>query len=162
MAVSVRLQEFLNRNHAIYKHTTHPSAYTAREVATAEHLPPGEIAKVVIVATGHEYQMIVLPANRAVDLAELRMALDFKQARLATEQEIAALFPDCDVGAMPPFGNLYDMPVYADASLALDEWIAFNAGTHQDVVHMSFQEYKRLVNPTTLALSRQLAAHHAW
>jgi len=38
---------------------------------------------------------------------------------------------------MPPFGNLYGMPVYLDSSLLSDEQIAFNAGTHRDVVHVA-------------------------
>ena len=151
-----KLQEFLEKNQVAFKHTVHPLAYTAREVASAEHLPPRDVAKVVIISTGHGYQMVVLPANRVVDLAELRTTLGISHARLATEQEIGRLFPDCDLGAMPPFGNLYNMPVYVDSGLALDEWIGFNAGSHTDVVHMRFRDYKWLANPVILPLAREL------
>src|SRR5690349_12461820 len=145
MPYSTKLQQFLERNEVPYKHTVHPVAYTAREVAAAEHLPAREVAKVVIVSTDDSYQMVVLPANRALDLTELRSTLGFSHARLATEQELSRLFPDCDIGAMPPFGNLYNMPVYVDSGLARDEWIAFNAGSHVDVIRMRFEDYKWLV-----------------
>ena len=151
------LERFLEIKQATYKHKVHDPAYTARELASAAHVPPHEVAKVVIVSTGEGYQMIVLPANTAVDLAELRTALGSVHARLATEKEIGDLFPDCELGAMPPFGNLYRMPVYADSLLAQDEWISFNAGTHRDVVQMRFEEYQRLVNPAILPLARGLA-----
>jgi len=43
-----------------------------------------------------------------------------KSVRLATEAEFSNLFPDCELGAMPPFGSLYNLPVYVDESLAAD------------------------------------------
>ena len=162
MPFSTKLHEFLEQNQVAYKHTTHSIAYTAREVAAAEHLPAREIAKVVIIAADNGFQMVVLPASRAVDLSELRRTLGLSHARLATEQELARLFPDCELGAMPPFGNLYEMPVYVDSGLALDEWIAFNAGSHMDVVHMRFHDYKWLVNPVVIPLAREATISRGW
>ena len=162
MPFSTKLQQFLERNQVAFEHTVHPVAYTAREVAAVEHLPPREVAKVVVVAADSGYQMVVLPASRALDLAELRSALGFSHARLATEQELVRLFPDCDLGAMPPFGNLYDMPVYVDSGLAEDEWIAFNAGSHTDVIHMRFRDFKWLVNPMVAPLARQVTMSRGW
>lgn len=162
MPFSTKLQQFLEKNNVPYKHTTHPLAYTAREVAAAEHLPARDVAKVVIISADNAYHMVVLPANRALDLTELRSTLGFSHARLATEQELARLFPDCELGAMPPFGNLYEMPVYVDNGLALDDWIAFNAGSHMDVVHMRFQDYKWLVNPMVLPVAREITMARGW
>jgi Ala-tRNA(Pro) deacylase len=162
MPFSTKLQTFLEQNEIPFKHTVHPVAYTAREVAAAEHLPAREVAKVVIISADHGYQMVVLPANRALDLSEVRSALGFSQARLATEQELGRLFPDCDLGAMPPFGNLYDMPVYVDSGLAEDEWIAFNAGSHVDVIHMRFNDYKWLANPVVVPLARETTMSRGW
>jgi Ala-tRNA(Pro) deacylase len=130
-------------------------------VASAEHLPPREVAKTVIIWGENGYHMAVVPANKVVDFQELRTALGFTHARLATEQEIGDMFTDCDLGAMPPFGNLYGMPVYVDSTLADDEHIAFNAGTHKDVVHIRFDDFKRLVKPVILPVGRELSAH-AW
>ena len=72
------------------------------------------------------------------------------------------LFPDCDLGAMPPFGNLYNMPVYVDSGLAADEWIAFNAGSHTDVVHMRFADYKWLADPVILPLADEMEMSRGW
>jgi Ala-tRNA(Pro) deacylase len=59
---------------------------------------------------------------------------------------------------MPPFGNLYGVPVYADASLAKDEEIVFNAGTHQDTIRMKYADFARLAQPRILDLGRRQAA----
>jgi Ala-tRNA(Pro) deacylase len=162
MPFSTKLQQFLEQNHVAYKHTVHPVAFTAREVASVEHLPAREVAKVVIVSAGETWAMMVLPASRALDLAEVRAALGVSQARLATEPEVGRMFPDCDLGAMPPFGNLYNMAVYVDSGLAQDDWIAFNAGSHTDVIHMRFADYKGLVKPVVLPLAREVEMSRGW
>jgi len=57
------------------------------------------------------------------------------------------LFPGCELGAMPPFGNLFNLPVIVDASVDNQEFIAFNAGTHRDVIHMHTAYFEKLTNP---------------
>lgn len=162
MAVLKKLQDFLDQNGVAYTHTVHPLAYTARAVASAEHLPAQEVAKTLVFLAENDYRMVVLPASKVVDFQELRAMLGFSHARLATEKELGQLFPDCELGAMPPFGNLYDLSVYLDSTLLADEKIAFNAGTHRDVIHMSLKDFRRLVNPEVVSLARQVTAQRGW
>jgi Ala-tRNA(Pro) deacylase len=158
MPILRKLQEFLDRNQVQYTHTAHPLAYTAREVASVEHVPARVVAKTVIYLSESGYGMAVLPADSVVDLEQLRQDLGFSRLRLATEGELAELFPTCELGAMPPFGNLFDMPVYVDSRLGGDDMITFNAGTHRDVIHMHFADFKRLVNPEVAPFSRRAGA----
>jgi Ala-tRNA(Pro) deacylase len=51
---------------------------------------------------------------------------------------------------MPPFGNLYGMPVYVADSLTEDEEIAFNAGSHDQLVKMAYRDFERLVQPEVM------------
>jgi Ala-tRNA(Pro) deacylase len=162
MPLSERLREFLDSHHAQYTVTLHHKAFTAREVAAAEHLPTREVAKSVVVFGDGEYHMIVIPANRLVDFQEVRLTLGLSQVRLATEDELAKLFPDSELGAMPPFGALYGMPVYLDNTLAGESMIAFNAGTHRDVMHMKTLDYRKLVQPTLVSLAREPAMRVGW
>ncbi len=162
MAVSKKLQDFLDQSGVAYTHTVHPLAYTAREVASAEHISAQEVAKVVVFLGEGGYRMVVLPASKVVDFQELRTLMGLSHARLATEKELSQLFPDCELGAMPPFGNLYGMPVHLDSSLLADETIAFNAGTHRDLIHMRLEDFRKLVNPEIVSLARQLAAQRGW
>jgi Ala-tRNA(Pro) deacylase len=162
MPLSERLRSFLDAHHAEYTVTVHPKAFTAREVAFAEHLPPREVAKTVVLFGDGEYHMAVVPANRLVDFQELRPALGLAQARLATEEELQRLFPDCELGAMPPIGSLYGLPVYLDSSLAGEPVLCFNGGTHREVIHMPTADFRRIVAPTVVSLVRDLAAHPGW
>jgi len=153
-----KLLALLDQNQVKYTRHSHPTAYTAREVASVEHVPAHKIAKTVVFSSENGYGMAVVPGDHLLDLEGLRGILGVSRLRLATESEIGELFPDCELGAMGPFGNLCGIPVYADAGLASEETIAFNAGTHRDVIHMRFDDYQRLAKPQMVALTRHLAA----
>jgi len=160
MPLSERLRNFLDSRRAEFTLSTHPKALTAREVAAAEHLPPKEVAKAVVIFGDGAYYMIVIPASKLVDLHEVRPVLGLAQARLASEDELARLFPDCELGAMPPLGPIYGFPVYLDTTLAGQDTIAFNAGTHREVLHMQMAEYRRLVSPHIVSLAREPVGAH--
>jgi Ala-tRNA(Pro) deacylase len=141
------LIDFLNRSKVRYEVLHHPEAFTAQELAAIEHVKGRSHAKVVMVKAEGEVLMAVLPADHRVDLEKLDKATGRKTA-LATEAEFKALFPDCAVGTMPPFGELYGVPVYLDASLTDAERIVFEAGTHSDAIKMRYADYERLAKLT--------------
>jgi len=153
-----RCLRHLKRHGIRYAHSVHSPAYTARDVASAECMPTHGLAKVVVYSCPNGYGMLVLPADAIVDFGEVCRLLHVRDIRLATESELIRLFPDCELGAMPPFGELYDVPVLMDEDITNAEFMAFNAGTHQDVIHMSVPDFRRLVNPLVAAFSMKRPA----
>jgi Ala-tRNA(Pro) deacylase len=142
-----KLKQFLDAERVKYACISHSPAYTASEIAQSAHIPGREWAKVVMVTLDGRMAMAVLPANRKVDLNLLREAAGADEAKLATEEEFRLRFPDCETGAMPPFGNLYGMEVFVSEQLAEDDHIAFNAGTHTEVMRLAYADFARLVKP---------------
>ena len=148
-----QLKNFLDSNHVKYTTITHSPEYTAQEIAASAHIPGKELAKTVIVKVDGEFAMAVLPATKHLSLSRLRTAAGVSNAEIASEDEFEKLFPDCELGAMPPFGNLYDMPVYAAEQLTEDDKIAFNAGSHSELVRLAYSDFDKLVHPKVVALS---------
>jgi len=146
MGIPAKLIEFLNQNKVRYTILHHPEAFTAQELAAIEGVKGRYHAKVVIVKADDQMLMTVLPADHRVELEKLDR-LTGKRTALATETEFKALFPDCAVGTMPPFGKLYGLPTWVDKSLADDEYIVFEAGTHTDAIRMSYADFARLTEP---------------
>lgn len=146
MSMSARLKSFLDENHVQYTLMSHSPAYTAQASAATLHIPGKELAKTVVLRSGEKTVLAVLPASYHVNMKRLS-ALAGGSLRLASEQEFAGLFPDCEPGAMPPFGNLYSLPTFVDESLAADEEIVFNAGTHRDAIRMTYADFVRLAKP---------------
>lgn len=147
-----KLREFLDGHQVKYVIISHSPAYTAQEVAQSAHVPGKDLAKTVMVWIDGKMAMVVLPASDHVHLDRLAQSLGAAKIRLATEGEFKGHFPDCEVGAMPPFGNLYGMEVYVSPRLAEDEDIAFNAGSHTELVKLAYKDFERLVRPRVLEL----------
>lgn len=147
---ATKVKEFLDNHGVKYVSLKHSPAFTAGEVAASAHVAGRDFAKSVIVRIADSFAMVVLPASRRLVLTDLRELLQNPHVRLATEAEFRDLFPDCELGAMPPFGNLYGLTVYVAESLAQEEEIAFNAGTHTEVIKMDFYDFDALVHPVVL------------
>lgn len=146
------VKAFLDQQGVKYVAIQHSPAFTASEVASSAHVAARDFAKTVIVKIDGVPAMLVLPATRRIVIPDLREMFESEQVKLATESEIRRWFPDCEVGAMPPFGHLYAMKVFVAASLAHEEEIAFNAGTHTEVIKMSYADWDRLVKPLVIDL----------
>ena len=142
-----RLEAYLREKQVPFDVRHHPRAITAQEVAASEHVPGKMLAKTVMVLADGKMVMLALPAPYQVDVDKAGKVLGV-EVRLAHEEEFENTFPDCEVGAMPPFGNLYEVPVYVEAALAEDETIVFRAGTHTDTMSLSYADFERLVEPT--------------
>ena len=154
MALS-KLRDFLDSHRVKYLVISHSLAYTAQGIAALAHVSGKKLAKTVIVNLDNVLAMAVVPASLHVDLDALKTLTGAQSVEIATEREFMNAFPDCETGAMPPFGNLYGMEVYADSSLADNEEITFNAGTHRELVRMAWADVVRLVHPIITDLTRE-------
>lgn len=150
-----KLQQFLDDHGVRYAPLRHPTAFTAQKVAAAEHVPGREHAKVTIVRAGERFVMTVLPAPKRVDFRKLGRLLPGADVRLPAEDEFRGAFPQCEPGAMPPFGNLFGMEVLVDRTLAEDEEIVFEAGTHDESIRMRFADFVRLAKARIADFSQQ-------
>src|SRR5690349_16481890 len=148
-----QLKEFLDRENVKYVSIIHSAAYTAQEVAASAHITGKELAKTVIVDLDGKMAMAVLPANRKIVLQDLREVTGSDEAKFASEDEFKAKFPECETGAMPPFGNLYGMDVYLAEALTHHGEIAFNAGSHTELIRMKFADFERLVHPKVVSFT---------
>jgi Ala-tRNA(Pro) deacylase len=145
-----KVREFLDSHHIKYIVIGHSPAYTAQEIASLAHVSGKEMAKTVMVKVDGKMAMAVLPASYQVDFDLLKQGLGATRVELAHEWEFKHLFPDCEVGAMPPFGNLYNMPVYVAQALTEDEEIAFNSGTLTELFMMQYKDFEKLVRPEVI------------
>lgn len=147
------LKQFLDANRVKYVSIIHSPAYTAQEVAQSVDMPGREMAKVVIIELDGTMSMAVLPAIRKVVVQDVRDVTGCEDVKFASEAGFKDRFPDCEAGGMPPFGNLYGMDVYVSEELAANKEIAFNAGSHVEVIRVNYDDFERLVKPKVLAFT---------
>lgn len=148
------LTRFLDDNKVEYVTIRHSPAYTAQKIAAAAHIPGREVAKTVMVKIDGKMAMAVVRATDQVDLDLLRSAAKADSVTLATEDDFRDAFQGVELGAMPPFGNLYGMDVFADEALTKDAQIAFNAGSHTELLQLNYEDFQRLAKPKVANFSR--------
>jgi Ala-tRNA(Pro) deacylase len=148
-----RLKNYLDRQGVRYITISHSMAFTAIEIAKSSHVPCKEMSKTLVLSIQDKPVMAVVPAVQKFDLSILRDAFATEQVELTPEDQFSILFPDCEVGAMPPFGNLYGMDTYVAESVTEQEYIAFNAGSHTEIIKMLYHDYENLVAPKFVILA---------
>jgi Ala-tRNA(Pro) deacylase len=147
------LTQYLDDNRKKYTIVTHSPSFTAQEVAQSAHISGEDMAKTVIVWMDGAMAMVVLPGSHMVDCDLLRMQSGSRDIELANESEFKDRFPECDIGAMPPFGNLFNMKVFVSSALKERSEIAFNAGSHRELVRMSYADFESVVRPIVISFT---------
>ena len=142
-----KIKDYLDNNKIKYVTLQHSKAFTAQEVAASAHIPGRNMVKPVMVNVDGDLKMVVLPSTHDLDFDALKDSLNASSAELASESDFEDLFPDCELGAMPPFGNLYDVDTIVSEALTGDVEIAFNAGSHSEIIKMNYSDYESLVEP---------------
>jgi Ala-tRNA(Pro) deacylase len=152
----MNVQDFLDQMGVNYRLSRHDTAFTAADLAHAEHVPGRKVIKPVVVKADGQFVMCALPASHRIDLDTLREQLQANDIQLADENELQGLFPDCEIGAEPPIGRMFGMPTLMDESLFADDRVTFQAGTHQDAVTMTLAEYRRVAQPEVAYFGKHL------
>jgi Ala-tRNA(Pro) deacylase len=156
MTIAATVQDHLSRESVRYEVISHEHTRDSSHSAQAAHIPGDQLAKCVILEDSDGYLMAVLPATHKVDLGAVHRQLNRKLG-LATDREIADLFKDCEPGAIPPLGRAYGMKTILDVSLIGSQDIYFEAGDHVALIHVTGQDFLRLVADA----SRGEISHHA-
>ncbi|MEX3949683.1 aminoacyl-tRNA deacylase [Paraburkholderia sp. EG287B] len=145
MSMSITLQERLRSKGSRYEIVRHPYSHSSMESAAAAHIPGDRLAKTVLLEDEHGYVAVVLPSTYAVQLSELWNKTG-RRLGLATEDELRELFKDCNAGALPPICAAYGMKTYLETNLAGQPDVYFEAGDHEELVHMDGDQFLALMD----------------
>lgn len=145
-----QLKKYLDAQGVQYVSIEHSVAYTAKDIAERIKIKGDQMAKTVVIELDGCMSMVVLPASCRIRWDRFMKAMGTELVCLATEEEFKGRFPSCEVGAMPPFGELYNMPLYMYEGFDEDGDIAFRAGSHHEVIKMKLNDYVKLAKPMTL------------
>jgi Ala-tRNA(Pro) deacylase len=145
MSIPTRLTSYLDERGTRYEICMHKHSRSSAETARAAQVPPHQLAKSVLVEDETGCVMVVLPADRNVQLGQLAHLLDRRQLRLADEARIAAIFADCDRGAVPALGMPWGVPTVIDDELESNEVVYMESGDHEQLLRLSSDQFHELM-----------------
>jgi Ala-tRNA(Pro) deacylase len=149
MSMSSVLKDCLQHKGSQYDVVQHPHSFSSMSTAEAAHIPGDRLAKTVVLGDSTGYAAAVLPSTHHLRLSELRDITGRQQLELATESEVRELFKDCELGAVPPVTVAYGMPTYLDETLTQQPDVYFEAGDHEELIHMRTDQFLDLMENTT-------------
>ena len=146
-----QLQEYLDAHNVAHEFIEHSPAYTAKQIAELVNVDSTQVAKTVMVYLDGVLSMVVLPASCRIRWDRFTRTMGTELVDLATESEFENRFPGCELGAMPPFGRMFELPMYMYEGFDESGSIVFRGGSHSQSVKMDFKDYKMLAQPMTLS-----------
>ena len=144
MTMTTTVQTFLEVNDIPYDLVPHRMTSTSMNSAQSARIKAEQLAKPVIFEDDIVYLMAVIPANQHVKIGKLNQLLNRKMG-LTTETELEELFEDCVPGAIPPLGPAYNIQCIIDDELFEYHDIYFEAGNHEELVHIKGEDFQRLM-----------------
>jgi Ala-tRNA(Pro) deacylase len=142
--VPTTICDYLESEAVLYERIRHERDCCSQEAAAHSHTPGHCFAKCMLLRMHDEMALLVMPADHRIDFKALAAELKCEDVRLAHEEDMARVFPDCEVGAEPPLGLLYDIPVYVSAAITTAPFVTFNAGTHEEALRISYEDFERI------------------
>lgn len=149
MKPSEKIIKLLDDSKVDYKLLEHEPVYTCEQAAKIRGVAADSGVKALLVKSKSNYYLVLLQGSKKLDSKKLRAETRIKDFRFATPQEVVEVM-NCEIGACYPFGNIINLPTYADRGLANQQYINFNIGDHRKSVQMRWQDLKKIVKPTII------------
>ncbi|GMR16260.1 MAG: aminoacyl-tRNA deacylase [Gammaproteobacteria bacterium] len=144
MAIALTLQKYLADNGVAYDLVPHRHTSSSINSAQSAHITGNNLAKSVILEDETGYLMAVVPATEHVQFRKVNHALN-RHFGMAIESELESLFYDCELGAIPAVGKAYLMESIVDDKLESCSDIYFEAGDHEELVHLKGSSFRKLM-----------------
>ncbi len=147
MSISHRLTDYLDGQGTEYEICEHEPSRTSAETARSAHVPPGQLAKSVLLEDDSGCMLAVVPSDKSVMLGQLSEMLGRKRLHLCDEQRIASMFDDCVPGAVPPVGMAWGVETIVDDELDASDVVYLEGGDHERLLRMSAEQFRELMSP---------------
>lgn len=145
MAVCKKLINFLEKNKVEYKILRHKTVYTAFDKSKTLKVDPKIVGKTLIIKGDKDLKVVLISANKNLDLKKFKKFGKFKKVELVSEKLIKQKFKGAKVGAIPPFGNLWKIETFVDRSLLREKEIILNGGDYNFSISLKANELKKLI-----------------
>lgn len=145
MSLAKTVDYALSLTRVDYQILRHHHSSTSLGTARTAHVDPAELAKAVVLKDQIGPLLAVVPASERLDLDRLRETLRRPGLDFLPEDQLDALFFDCDKGAIPPLGPDYRVPTLVDTRLRDADNVYFEAGDHEDLVHVNQTSFRALM-----------------
>jgi len=153
-----RVRELLDRNRIAYEVSEHAPVYTSEQAARVRGVELKTGVKALVFKTEHEEFILgLIAADKKMDLKKLAKIAGTRRLELASPQDVLKV-TGCGIGSVHPFGNLFGLTTYMDASVLENDSVNFNAGLHTVSIYMKANDLVKVIKPRITEFARTPAS----
>ncbi len=153
MKVYNSIIDILKKNNCSYKTFVHEPVLTSEQAARVRGNDLSMGAKAMVLRSQGKYFMAVVSGAKTIDMKKLKKILKTKSLSFASPEEVLKI-TGCEPGGVPPFGNLFNIPIFLDSFITKHETIDFNAGLRTHSIEMMLKDYVEIVKPMIAEFSK--------
>lgn len=145
MAIPKSVETYLHKHGVPYEVVRHRVVFTAYDLAATLKEQLARIGKTLVVKADQRLLLVILPANRRLDLLRVKKTLGASKVVLLSEKELLKAFK-VKAGGMTSFGVLHKAGVLVDGALTKASHALLSAGSFTDSVRMKMKDFVKLEN----------------
>ena len=140
MPIPKKIKSYLDKQDIDYEEIAHKTVYTAYDAAQTLKKELKEIAKNLIIKADNTYALVVVPADKRLDLNKIKKALGVKKVSIPNEKVIVKILK-IKPGAVSSFGKLHKLEMLVDKAMAGTKKAIFSTGSVTDSVMMKVKDF---------------------
>jgi len=146
MSIPVKVKNYLKKTGLDFELIEHKKVYTAYDLAQTTRSELKNIAKTLFIKADSDYYLVVLGANRRLNIPKLKKLLKAKKVKMASEKQMAKKLK-IKPGAITPFGGLYDIGLVLDGPLSKVKKAFFGAGSFTESLLIKMKDFIKKEEP---------------
>jgi len=149
-----QVKELLDQKGIAYKVSEHAPVYTSEQAAKVRGIALKTGVKALVFKTEQgSFILGLIAADKKMDLRKLAKIVGTRRLELASPQDVLKV-TGCEIGSVHPFGNLFRLTTYMDASVLENDSVNFNAGLHTVSIYMKAEDLVKAIRPQITEFSK--------
>lgn len=143
MSIPKKIKSYLDKQGVDYEEIAHKTVYTAYDAAQTLKKELKEIAKNLLVKADNTYALVIVPADKKLDLNKIKKALGAKSISLPQEKVMLRVLK-IKPGAISSFGKLHKLETLVDKAMLGTKKAIFSTGSLTDSVFLKVKDFIQL------------------
>lgn len=140
MSIPAKVKKYLDSKNFDYEELAHKTVYTAYDAAQTLKKQLKEIAKTILIEADKTHVLVVLPADKKIDMEKLKKALGAKKISIPSEKVMIKVLK-IKPGTLSSFGRLHNLEVVVDKALLGAKQAVISTGSFTDSVLMKVKDF---------------------
>jgi prolyl-tRNA editing enzyme YbaK/EbsC (Cys-tRNA(Pro) deacylase) len=140
MPIPAKVKKYLDSKGVDYEELAHKTVYTAYDAAQTLKKQLKEIAKTILIEADKTHALVVLPADKKIDMEKLKKALGAKKISIPSEKVMIKVLK-IKPGTLSSFGRLHDLEVVVDKAMLGAKKMVVSTGSFTDSVFLKVKDF---------------------